>query len=160
MLLKPLHQHLKTLLPILLASLVALQGCNQTGGGLIRNPASGSGKGDTRTAKIAFANPTYDFDKVDAGTIVKHTYHFANVGEGDLVISEARPSCGCTAPHYPRNPIAPGDSGVIDVEFNTENKAGEQNKTITIISNSDPGAIELALKGFVVNPNETGPIKP
>ena len=139
---------------------IVLAGCGQTGDGLIKNPASGSGKGDKRNAKIEFAYMDFNFGKVNAGTIVKHTFRFKNGGTGDLIISEARPSCGCTAPSYPRNPIAPGDSASISVEFNSENKAGEQNKTITIISNSDPGAVELALKGFVVNPDETGPIQP
>ena len=72
---------------------IVLAGCGQTGDGLIKNPASGSGKGDKRNAKIEFAYMDFNFGKVNAGTIVKHTFRFKNGGTGDLIISEARPTC-------------------------------------------------------------------
>ena len=55
-----------------------------------------------------------------------------------LIISDAKGSCGCTVPTYPKDPVQPGEDAIIDVQFNSANKVGEQNKTVTVTANTDP----------------------
>ena len=71
---------------------------------------------------IAFEETEYDFGMVMEGEKVVHDYKFTNTGEEPLIISNAKGSCGCTVPDWPREPIAPGESGVIKVQFDSKNK--------------------------------------
>ncbi|MGB1021021.1 MAG: DUF1573 domain-containing protein [Flavobacteriaceae bacterium] len=101
--------------------------------------------------------PVMKFDKVihDFGTIaegdkVKTTFNFTNTGKSDLIIVDARGSCGCTVPNYPKNtPIAPGESGEIVVSFDSSNKPNMQQKTVTIAANTQSGRETLRIKAMV-----------
>jgi hypothetical protein len=81
--------------------------------------------------------------------VVEHTFAFTNTGKKPLLISNARSTCGCTVPDWPKEPIMPGKSGVIQVRFNTENKAKEQVKPVTITANTYPATNKVYLQGFV-----------
>ena len=59
-----------------------------------------------------------------------------NKGDEPLIIKDAKTPCGCTVPSYPKEPIAPGDSAIIKVSFNSTKKMGYQNKKITLITNT------------------------
>ena len=89
--------------------------------------------------------------------MVTHVFKFVNNGKGPLVISKANASCGCTVPEYPRDPIMPGDSGKISVQFNTTGKLGQQSKTVTVTANTNPSNTELTLIGKVVHPAGVDP---
>lgn len=101
------------------------------------------------TTKITFKYLEYDFGKVEEGKIVKHEYEFTNTGSEPLIISDAKASCGCTVPVWPKEPIAPGEKGKIQVEFDSKNKPGPANKTVSIFSNTEPNQINLTIKGQV-----------
>ncbi|MGB0864187.1 MAG: DUF1573 domain-containing protein, partial [Saprospiraceae bacterium] len=79
---------------------------------------------DPNTPKtvMAFTNEEFDFGTVNEGEKVKHTFKFKNTGKEPLIISNAKGSCGCTVPKWPREPIAPGASGDVVVEFNSDKK--------------------------------------
>ncbi len=130
---------------------------NKAGGGLINNPNSADGQKDGKRPRIEFDEREFNFGTVTSGDVVKHTYTFKNTGEGQLVIQNATASCGCTVPKFSRNPVLPGGKGEIMVEFNSENRSGEQSKTITVLANTTPSNIELTLTGTVLHPNE-GPM--
>ncbi len=99
---------------------------------------------------IAFAEgQTYDFGKVQNGEKVKYSYKFTNTGNEPLIISNCKASCGCTVPKCPTEPIAPGESGEIPVEFDSRNKPGPQSKSVTITANTNPDKIILTIKGEV-----------
>jgi len=81
--------------------------------------------------------------------VVEHTFNFTNTGASNLIITDASASCGCTVPSYPETPIYSGASGSITVKFNSANKSGEQNKTITISANTENGTERLKIKTFI-----------
>jgi len=88
-------------------------------------------------AVIEWEKATYDFGDIFQGEKVEHTFKFTNTGNTDLVITNVEVTCGCTTPKgWPRDPIAPGESGDLTVSFNSAGKIGKQNKVITITSNS------------------------
>jgi hypothetical protein len=87
----------------------------------------------------------YNWGKVTDGEIVRHTFSFTNTGTEPLQIQNARASCGCTTPNWTKEPIAPGESGEIQVEFNSKGRVGLQNKTVTVTGNFE-GQITKTLK--------------
>ena len=122
--------------------------------GIIRNPISADGVQDTvNVAKIEFAETLYDFGTVDEGETVNKTFKFTNTGQVPLLISDARSTCGCTVADYPKEPVAPGESGSIEVNFNTIKKRNRQKKVVTLTANTYPAETKVALEGFV-NPAE------
>ena len=125
---------------------------------IIRNPATANEPTDTvNVAKIVFEEVQYDYGKVDAGTLVEHTFVFTNTGKVPLVISDARSTCGCTVPEYPKEPVAPGQQGEIYVRFNTKGKFDRQIKPVTITANTYPSETKVYLIGYVIKDEETNP---
>ncbi len=102
---------------------------------------------------IKFDQTEFDFGTVMEGEKVVHVYKFTNTGNEPLIISNAKGSCGCTVPQWPREPIAPGEKGEIKVQFDTKNKGkvggGLQSKRVTITANTDPVNSYLTIKGKV-----------
>lgn len=117
---------------------------------IIRNPESADGTVDTvNVAKLTFAETRFNFGEIDEGGVVKHTYKFTNTGKVPLIISDARSTCGCTVPEWPKEPIAPGENGEIFVKFDTKNKKNKQSKPVTITANTYPSQTQIHLDGFV-----------
>lgn len=125
------------------------------------DPAAANPTTETKTpaaptgpiTSIQFDETTYDYGTVKDGDKVKHVYKFKNTGKAPLIISDAKGSCGCTVPDWPREPIAPGKTGEIKVEFDSKNKGTEegsnQSKRVTITANTDPVQTYLTIKGIV-----------
>ena len=101
------------------------------------------------TTSIAFEETDFDFGVVDDGEKVRHTYKFKNTGNEPLIISSAKGSCGCTVPKWPSEPIPPGGSGQIDVEFDSKGKPGKQTKRVTVTANTVPAQTFLNITGTV-----------
>ena len=110
------------------------------------------------TTTLEFGESEFDFGVVDAGEKVSHTYKFNNTGSEPLIISNAKGSCGCTVPSWPKEPIPVGGSGEIQVVFDSKNKKGKQSKRVTITANTDPAQTFLTIKGEVTpDPNAPQP---
>jgi hypothetical protein len=110
---------------------------------------------------IEFVSKEHDFGEVKEGEVVKHAFKFKNTGKTPLVISEAKPGCGCTVPKWPKEPIAPGAESEIVAEFNTQGQGGGiKEKQITIKANTTPAETILKFKANVNSiSNVKGPIK-
>ncbi|MEN0005223.1 MAG: DUF1573 domain-containing protein [Bacteroidota bacterium] len=108
------------------------------------------------TTEMTFAETTFDFGTVEEGEKVAHTYSFKNTGNEPLILSNAKGSCGCTVPKWPREPIAPGDSAEITVEFNSKNKKGKRNQKVTITANTNPPQTFIYLTGEVQGGADAG----
>lgn len=93
----------------------------------------------------------FDFGAITEGDTVQHVFKFTNTGEFPLIINNVTASCGCTTPEWPREPLAPGAASSILVRFNSRNKSGVQNKTVSIYANTDPSVTDLAFT-VLVNP--------
>jgi len=121
---------------------------------LINNPATASKTEEVNSnaPKFEFEETVMEFGEISQGEKVKRLFTFTNVGESDLIISDAKGSCGCTVPLWPRNPIAPGETGEIEVVFDSNGKSGKQHKTVTLVANTVPNTMVLAIKGDVIAP--------
>jgi len=99
-------------------------------------------------AKIEFVEKSHNFGNVIEGEIAKYEFKFTNTGTEPLVLQNVHASCGCTTPKWPREAIAPGESGVIIAEYNSNGRPGTFNKQITVTSNG--GEQVLSITGVVV----------
>jgi len=81
--------------------------------------------------------------------VVKHIYKFKNTGTEPLIISNAKGSCGCTVPTWPKEPVPPGGTGELKVEFNSKGKPGPQSKRVTVTANTTPTETFLEISGEV-----------
>ncbi len=109
---------------------------------------------------IVFSETTFNFGTITEGEIVAHTYNFTNTGKQDLIIIQAKGTCGCTIPSWPREPIAPGESAAITVEFNSKGKRGNRNQKITITANTTPPETFIYLAGEIAPKNDRPEIPP
>ena len=82
----------------------------------------------------------------------KKIFKFTNTGSEPLIIEDAKGSCGCTVPVYPKEPIKPGETGEIEVEYSPGKQQGAQSKTVTITANTDPITTTLNISANVEVP--------
>jgi hypothetical protein len=104
------------------------------------------------------ANATIDFESrvVDYGTIEHKSdggrkFVFTNNGTEPLIIKNAKGSCGCTVPTWPKEPIVPGATAEIGVKYATT-RVGKFTKTITLTTNASKKPVILTIKGEVNPP--------
>ena len=83
------------------------------------------------------------------GEKVAYSFVFTNTGDAPLIISNAKGSCGCTVPNWPKDPIAPGEKGSIDVSFNSSGRKGIQNKAVTLTANTNPNRKIIKIKAEI-----------
>ncbi len=121
---------------------------------MLKFPASGhEGVDPDDLPQIRFDSTTLDMGVIVQGAKVTKYYTFTNPGGAPLVISDVRGSCGCTVgKNWPREPIAPGKGGTIEVSFDSEGRSGHQSKTVTVVANTVPPTTALVLTGDVAGP--------
>ena len=111
-------------------------------------------------AEITFEKEVHDYGKIEQHANGECEFVFKNTGTVPLTIENAKGSCGCTVPEWPKTPIAPVDSASIKVKYDTK-RIGLINKSVTITSNASnsPNAV-VRIKGEVLNPvTEATPVK-
>ena len=102
-----------------------------------------------KQAEIKFEVTTIDYGEVEFESNGKRVFKFKNVGTAPLIFKRISSSCGCTIPKKPEKPIEPGDSGEIEVEYDTK-RVGIFMKAISVVSNSKNSSIVLRIKGEVL----------
>jgi Protein of unknown function (DUF1573) len=106
-------------------------------------------KSNGKITVLKFDEMSYSWGKIKEGEKMTHNFKFTNTGTNDLIISDARGSCGCTVPEWPKEPIKAGKSGEIKVIFDSKGKVGEQSKTVTVTANTEPTNTVIMIKGTV-----------
>lgn len=101
-------------------------------------------------AEIQFKEETIDYGKIRRGSDGVRVFEFTNTGDAPLVITNVRSSCGCTIPKKPEEPILPGQTGQIEVKYDTNRAAGPFRKAITVSSNANSPTKILKIKGELI----------
>lgn len=106
--------------------------------------------------EVKFLTETHDFGAFDEndGT-VSCDFPFVNVGDEPLVIVAARATCGCTTPHYTKDPVEPGDTGIVTVKYNPTGRPGRFGKKVYVDFNTDIPRHTLLVKGVVIGSSNT-----
>ncbi len=129
---------MKNLIAILFVSLISL----------------GSFAQEKKVAKIEFKTTVIDYGTIEKGSNGVRTFEFTNTGNAPLVISNVKSTCGCTVPKKPKDPIMPGETGEIEVKYDTK-RVNPIRKTITVFSNAETPTVALKIKGLVIDPDKT-----
>lgn len=98
--------------------------------------------------EITFEKETIDYGTIEQGADGHREFVFTNTGKEPLIITNAKGSCGCTVPTWPREPIAPGEQGVIKVKYDTK-RVGPFHKSVELSSNAASGKVVIHIKGTV-----------
>ncbi len=104
-----------------------------------------------KPAVLSFDKTELDYGTLENGAPGEREFVFKNLGGEALVITTCRGSCGCTVPKCPTEPIMPGQSSVIKVNYDTK-RTGAFTKTVTVESNDPSGAKVLKISGEIKAP--------
>jgi hypothetical protein len=104
---------------------------------------------------ITFEKLVHDYGTVTKGADGNCEFKFTNTGKEPLILSNVQTSCGCTVPSWPKDPILPGKTASIKVNYTKMNIVSTISKQITVYSNATNGTIVLSIKGTVVESTET-----
>jgi len=112
-------------------------------------------------AKLIQAGTTteWNYGKIEKSSTGVRFFKFSNTGTAPLVISNAKGSCGCTVPSYPKEPIMPGEAGYIKVKYDTK-RVGGFTKYVTLTTNATSNtSTRLKITGTVEAEAAPTPIK-
>lgn len=112
-----------------------------------------------KTAKIEFETTVIDYGTIEKGADGVRVFKFKNTGNAPLVVTSVKSSCGCTVPKKPEAPVLPGETGEIEVKYDTK-RVNPIRKTITVTSNAETPTVALKIKGNVIDPSSTNVMKP
>jgi len=117
---------------------------------IVNIPVSADGKSEkTRMPKLEFEQTHHDFGKLIQGEKVSFTFKFKNMGNATAVISAVNPGCNCTVAQFTQTPVAPGESGSVTVNFNSETKKGLVSSSIVVQANTYPADTRLTFSANV-----------
>lgn len=94
---------------------------------------------------MKFDRMQHDFGKVERESKSTTVFTFTNTGNEPLIIENAKGSCGCTVPKWPKEPVMPGKTAEMEVTFDSGKKKGSQNKKVTITANTIPKTTQLTI---------------
>jgi len=112
------------------------------------------GKNDKHTpdknTTMAIDKGIYDFGNVKEDEMYNGYFIVKNTGTITLAIYDVSTECGCTVIDSYKKLVQPKDTCMIRFSFNTLGKSGIQNKTITMVTNTDTTTHFLKIKANVV----------
>lgn len=100
-------------------------------------------------AEFKFAEEKHDFGKIPQGKPVTCDFTYTNVGPEPLIITDVKPTCGCTIADFTKTPVLKGGKGTIKITYNAA-VVSVFNKTIVVTSNAKTPTKYLIITGEVV----------
>lgn len=105
----------------------------------------------TAQPSVRWLETQHDFGVInEVDGKVSCTMRMVNCGDSAMVITHVRTSCGCTATHYDKTPIAPGDTAQVSVTYNPANRPGNFEKNVLVFTSGEPRRSTLVIRGRVV----------
>lgn len=98
--------------------------------------------------ELKFDKETHDFGTIPHNKPASFEFTFSNAGDAPIILSEVKPSCGCSVAEFTKTPVKPGDKGTISVTYNAAAK-GPFTKQFTVRSNTKTPVKTLTIKGTV-----------
>ncbi len=142
------HTHMKHIFLCLALSAMTFGACAQDG-----KAVTGSGPA------IALDKDDVDYGTIKQGADGNRQFTVKNTGDQPLIISQCQGSCGCTVPKCDTAPIAPGQTSVVNVHYDT-NRVGPFTKTVTVTSNATNTPSKVVSIHGTVEAGETAPAAP
>ena len=109
---------------------------------------------------ISMDKEVHDYGTIDKGANGTCEFKVTNTGDAPLISSSCKGSCGCTVPKCDTAPVAPGQSTIVTVKYDS-NRVGPINKSVTISSNAANAPEKIVrIKGEVKDTGTTAPTSP
>jgi len=99
---------------------------------------------------ITLDKKVYDFGDLKEDEMYNGSFIIKNTGKNVLAIYDITAECGCTVIDSYKKLVEPQDTCMIKFSFNTLGKSGFQNKTITMVTNTDTTTHFLKIKANVL----------
>ena len=111
---------------------------------------------EKKGAKLSYTKEVEDLGKIYVQDLepMKMEIEFTNEGDEPLIVSTVRGCCGTRITGYPRQPVLPGEKGVVTIEFRLAPRAHNISRTVSVMSNDPSGMKVFRIRGEVV---ETDP---
>ena len=106
-------------------------------------------------AEIKFTETLIDYGIIENGEDGNRIFKFRNTGSSPLIFTRIFSSCGCTIPKKPEKPVLPGETGEIEVSYDTK-RTGIFHNAITVRSTAKTANVILRIKGEVLPEPEEG----
>src|SRR5690606_17354609 len=97
--------------------------------------------------EFKFEKETHDYGTIPQNKPASFDFKFSNSGDAPIIISEVKPSCGCSVAEFTKTPVKPGETGTITVTYNAAAK-GPFTKHFTVKSNTKTPVKTLTVKGI------------
>lgn len=103
--------------------------------------------------ELSFDRTVHKFGTISQGETVETEFIFENSGDAPLVIASVEPSCGCTVmDDAPEEPFYPGEGDTLNVTYDSKGHTGHQDRTVSVVANTDPQTTLLHIQGTVKGP--------
>jgi hypothetical protein len=100
-------------------------------------------------SSITWTSEVIDLGEIPQGTPKTVEFEFKNSGKTNVIITDVKASCGCTAADYTKAPIKPGGNAKVAATYNAAAK-GPFSKTLTVTTNAETTPKVLTIKGTVI----------
>lgn len=103
-----------------------------------------------KAPSLTFEQVVQDFGQVSQGSLPTASILFTNTGYNDLNIRSLQPNCTCITATLDKDTLKPGESGFINIVFDTQGRIGYEQRAVAVFSN-DPRAPTqvITVKGTV-----------
>ncbi len=112
---------------------------------------------DKKGPQLEFENSRHDYGTIylDDMPDTKMAIKFSNTGDEPLVLNNVRACCGTRVTQWPREPIAPGEEGTINIEFRLAPRPQRISRTVTVnYNNTERPTQTFRITGQVVEREE------
>lgn len=103
----------------------------------------------TVAGAVSWKAESLDLGEIPQGKPKDMTFEFVNTGKTDVIITNVKPACGCTAADYTKTPVKPGEKGYVKATYNAAAK-GPFSKSVTVTLSNEEKPVVLSFKGTVI----------
>ena len=106
-------------------------------------------KSIAKASPVSWKSEIIELGNIPQGTPKSLDFEFTNTGKTDIIITNVKAACGCTATEYTKTPVKPGKKATVTATYNAAAK-GAFTKTVTVTTNADDAPKVLTFKGTVI----------
>jgi hypothetical protein len=96
----------------------------------------------TKAPQLTFDSYSLDLGNVKGNTETEKEVLFTNTGKRELLLKSIQPNCACITVSPSKTSLKPGESGILKIFFNPQERSGTQNKAISFYSNDPKNPVQ------------------
>lgn len=109
-------------------------------------------------SQLKFEKDVHEFGTIEKNKPVSYEFTFTNTTKKDVLLTNVKASCGCTATNYTKTVIKPGEKGTVTATYNAATP-GAFHKTVTVTTSEENTSPKiLTIKGTVKADETPAPV--